>query len=216
MFTGIIEEMGQVSRIRNGIKSQQLSIDAPKLVPLLRKGDSVAVNGVCLTVLDKSETAFIADVMPESMMRTSLAALRLHSKVNLELALRSDSRLGGHFVLGHVDGVGKIEKIQKDDIAVRFSIDAPPSIMSYIIEKGSVALDGISLTVVSFTEHSFEVSVIPHTMAQTNLSLKKVGDLLNIEVDVLGKYAEKFLVPTNRTNHTSSVMDWSFLSENGY
>lgn len=193
MFTGIIEEMGQVSRIRNGIKSQQLSIDAPKLVPLLRKGDSVAVNGVCLTVLDKSEKAFIADVMPESMMRTSLAALRLHSKVNLELALRSDSRLGGHFVLGHVDGVGKIEKIQKDDIAVRFSIDAPPSIMSYIIEKGSVALDGISLTVVSFTEHSFEVSVIPHTMAQTNLSLKKVGDLLNIEVDVLGKYAEKFL-----------------------
>lgn len=216
MFTGIIEEMGQVSRIRNGIKSQQLSIDAPKLVPLLRKGDSVAVNGVCLTVLDKSETAFIADVMPESMMRTSLAALRLHSKVNLELALRSDSRLGGHFVLGHVDGVGKIEKIQKDDIAVRFSIDAPPSIMSYIIEKGSVALDGISLTVVSFTEHSFEVSVIPHTMAQTNLSLKKVGDLLNIEVDVLGKYAEKFLAPTNRTNYTSSVMDWSFLSENGY
>ncbi|HFH6893256.1 TPA: riboflavin synthase [Streptococcus agalactiae] len=216
MFTGIIEEMGQVSRIRNGIKSQQLSIDAPKLVPLLRKGDSVAVNGVCLTVLDKSETAFIADVMPESMMRTSLAALRLHSKVNLELALRSDSRLGGHFVLGHVDGVGKIEKIQKDDIAVRFSIDAPPSIMSYIIEKGSVALDGISLTVVSFTEHSFEVSVIPHTMAQTNLSLKKVGDLLNIEVDVLGKYAEKFLAPTNRTNHNSSVMDWSFLSENGY
>lgn len=216
MFTGIIEEMGQVSRIRNGIKSQQLSIDAPKLVPLLRKGDSVAVNGVCLTVLDKSEKAFIADVMPESMMRTSLAALRLHSKVNLELALRSDSRLGGHFVLGHVDGVGKIEKIQKDDIAVRFSIDAPPSIMSYIIEKGSVALDGISLTVVSFTEHSFEVSVIPHTMTQTNLSLKKVGDLLNIEVDVLGKYAEKFLVPTNRTNHTSSVMDWSFLSENGY
>ncbi|HEO6329155.1 TPA: riboflavin synthase [Streptococcus agalactiae] len=216
MFTGIIEEMGQVSRIRNGIKSQQLSIDAPKLVPLLRKGDSVAVNGVCLTVLDKSETAFIADVMPESMMRTSLAALRLHSKVNLELALRSDSRLGGHFVLGHVDGVGKIEKIQKDDIAVRFSIDAPPSIMSYIIEKGSVALDGISLTVVSFTEHSFEVSVIPHTMAQTNLSLKKVGDLLNIEVDVLGKYAEKFLAPTNRPNHTSSVMDWSFLSENGY
>ncbi|BBN22190.1 hypothetical protein B8V46_04535 [Streptococcus agalactiae] len=97
MFTGIIEEMGQVSRIRNGIKSQQLSIDAPKLVPLLRKGDSVAVNGVCLTVLDKSETAFIADVMPESMMRTSLAALRLHSKVNLELALRSDSRLGGAF-----------------------------------------------------------------------------------------------------------------------
>ncbi|MDX5024664.1 riboflavin synthase, partial [Streptococcus suis] len=97
------------------------SIDAPKLVPLLRKGDSVAVNGVCLTVLDKSEKAFIADVMPESMMRTSLAALRLHSKVNLELALRSDSRLGGHFVLGHVDGVGKIEKIQKDDIAVRFS-----------------------------------------------------------------------------------------------
>ncbi|CZT38970.1 riboflavin synthase, partial [Streptococcus agalactiae] len=189
MFTGIIEEMGQVSRIRNGIKSQQLSIDAPKLVPLLRKGDSVAVNGVCLTVLDKSETAFIADVMPESMMRTSLAALRLHSKVNLELALRSDSRLGGHFVLGHVDGVGKIEKIQKDDIAVRFSIDAPPSIMSYIIEKGSVALDGISLTVVSFTEHSFEVSVIPHTMAQTNLSLKKVGDLLNpncqIKLDIL-------------------------------
>lgn len=175
MFTGIIEEMGQVSRIRNGIKSQQLSIDAPKLVPLLRKGDSVAVNGVCLTVLDKSETAFIADVMPESMMRTSLAALRLHSKVNLELALRSDSRLGGHFVLGHVDGVGKIEKIQKDDIAVRFSIDAPPSIMFYIIEKGSVALDGISLTVVSFTEHSFEVSVIPHTMAQTNLSLKRLG-----------------------------------------
>lgn len=175
MFTGIIEEMGQVSRIRNGIKSQQLSIDAPKLVPLLRKGDSVAVNGVCLTVLDKSEKAFIADVMPESMMRTSLAALRLHSKVNLELALRSDSRLGGHFVLGHVDGVGKIEKIQKDDIAVRFSIDAPPSIMSYIIEKGSVALDGISLTVVSFTEHSFEVSVIPHTMTQTNLSLKRLG-----------------------------------------
>lgn len=201
MFTGIIEEMGQVSRIRNGIKSQQLSIDAPKLVPLLRKGDSVAVNGVCLTVLDKSETAFIADVMPESMMRTSLAALRLHSKVNLELALRSDSRLGGHFVLGHVDGVGKIEKIQKDDIAVRFSIDAPPSIMSYIIEKGSVALDGISLTVVSFTEHSFEVSVIPHTMAQTNLSLKKVGDLLNIEVDVLGKYAEKFLAPTIFSTH---------------
>ena len=107
MFTGIIEEMGQVSRIRKGIKSQQLSIDAPKLVPLLRKGDSVAVNGVCLTVLDKSETAFIADVMPESMMRTSLAALRLHSKVNLELALRSDSRLGGILFLDMWMGLEK-------------------------------------------------------------------------------------------------------------
>ena len=193
MFTGIIEEVGTVLGIRRGAKSAVLHIAADKILTDVRMGDSIAVNGVCLTATSVNSNSFTADVMPETLCRSSLADLKSRSQVNLERAMAANGRFGGHIVSGHIDGTGAIKRIQKDDNAVRYEIGADRTILKYIVEKGSVTIDGISLTVTEVSEKSFSVSVIPHTISVTILGEKSVGSIVNLENDIIGKYVEKLL-----------------------
>lgn len=193
MFTGIIEEIGTISAIHRNPLEAKLTISAEKIFSDLKIGDSVAVNGVCLTASDISDNNFTADVMNETFNRSSLSELKSGSPVNLERAMTANGRFGGHIVAGHVDGIGIITNIKKDDNAIWYTISAENCIMKYIIEKGSVAIDGISLTVAQVSKDSFSVSVIPHTARETILSHKKAGDKVNLENDLVGKYVEKLL-----------------------
>ena len=211
MFTGIIEEVGHVARIGGG----SLVIDCQKVLEDVHLGDSIAVNGVCLTVTRFDRSSFTADVMPETVRRTSLAELKKGSPVNLERALTLASRLGGHIVSGHIDGTGEIVKFADEGNAILMTISADSSLLRYIVEKGSVALDGISLTVAAVTDSDFTVSLIPHTREVTNLGSKKVGSSINIEADVLGKYVEKML-GGNHAPTQKSTMTLDFLRENGF
>ncbi|MDR1066389.1 MAG: riboflavin synthase [Clostridiales bacterium] len=189
MFTGIIEEIGTILSLNKGVSSVRLNIRSA--FEDIRLGDSVAVNGVCLTADALTKDGFAADVMPETMRKTSFDKLRAGSKVNLERALRLDGRLGGHIVSGHIDGTGVIESFKKEDNAIWIAVRAPKPTLAYIVEKGSIALDGVSLTVASLSENSFSVSVIPHTARETVLLEKRPGDIINIECDVIGKYILK-------------------------
>lgn len=189
MFTGIIEEIGTIQTMGGGM----LRIGVKLVLDGLHVGDSIAVNGVCLTVTDFDAQSFTADVMPETFRRTSLGALAVGSAVNLERALTLTGRLGGHIVSGHIDGTGQILTVQEEKNARVFRIAAPSAILYYIVEKGSVALDGVSLTVAAVTEKWFSVSLIPHTRQVTTLHAKKPGGRINIETDIVGKYTEKFL-----------------------
>ena len=210
MFTGIIEEVGHVARIGGG----SLVIDCQKVLEDVHLGDSIAVNGVCLTVTHFDRSAFTADVMPETVRRTSLAELKKGSLVNLERALTLASRLGGHIVSGHIDGTGAIVKFADEGNAILMTVSAGPELLRYIVEKGSVALDGISLTVARVTDRDFTVSLIPHTREVTNLGSKKLGSPINIETDVLGKYVEKMLGGTQTAAQSTMTLD--FLRENGF
>ena len=187
MFTGIIEEVGRLERLAGG----EIAIRAKKVLEDVALGDSIAVNGICLTVTRFDEAHFTADVMPETIRRTSLAELRRGSRVNLERALTLKSRLGGHIVSGHIDGAGTIAAMKEEGNAILLTVRASDSVLRYIVEKGSVALDGISLTVARVGAADFTVSLIPHTREITNLREKSVGSRLNIEPDILGKYVEK-------------------------
>ena len=195
MFTGIIEECGSVKAVRKGAVSAVIEISASDVLEGTRVGDSIAVNGVCLTVTSLSPAGFTADVMHETLRRSSLGQLRAGSPVNLERAMALGDRFGGHIVSGHIDGCGTIERIEADDNAVWYTVGAAPELMRYIVQKGSVTLDGISLTVADVERSRFKVSVIPHTRAVTNLSAKGPGSPVNIEADILGKYVEKLLSP---------------------
>ena len=191
-FTGIIEEKGKVK----SLSKNSICIEAKKVLEKTGIGDSIAVNGVCLTVTslgDRENNFFTADVMPETFSRTNLGNLKEGSAVNLERAMAADGRFGGHIVSGHIDGRGKISRIENDGNAVLFWIEADRKIISLIVEKGSVAVDGISLTVAGLSASSFCVSVIPHTLSQTALGLKKTGDLVNLENDMIGKYVARLL-----------------------
>lgn len=200
MFTGLIEEQGRVlTPPRNG----KLSLAASKVTEGLALGDSIAVNGVCLTVSAFSGQRFTADVMPETLHRSNLGELRTGSLVNLERALPATGRFGGHFVSGHIDGVGSLLSVRPEGNALIFSIRAAPELLRGIVEKGSVAIDGISLTVVEVTETLFSVSVIPHTAAVTTLAGKRPGDRLNLETDMLGKYVLRALSLSQPSNNTS-------------
>ena len=193
MFTGIVEEVGTIKNIKKGSKSAILTIQGDVVTKGSNLGDSIAVNGVCLTVTSLSGNTFIADVMAESMRRTSLGSLASGSKVNLERAMAADGRFGGHIVSGHIDGTGTITDFTREDNAVWVTISADSKILKYIIEKGSIAIDGISLTVAYVDSRCFKVSIIPHTAKETTLLSKKVGDIVNLENDVIGKYVEKLL-----------------------
>ncbi|MCI8609199.1 MAG: riboflavin synthase [Firmicutes bacterium] len=193
MFTGIIEEIGAIQNIRRGTASSLLTISGQTVLKDVKDGDSIAVNGVCLTVTSHMSTNFTADVMHETLNRSSLGNLRIGSKVNLERAMAANGRFGGHIVSGHIDGLGTIVDKRQDDIAVWYQIETSPSILRYIIEKGSIAIDGISLTVARVSHDSFQVSIIPHTAAQTTLSFRKIGDRVNLENDLIGKYVEKLI-----------------------
>ncbi|MGB5823456.1 MAG: riboflavin synthase [Proteocatella sp.] len=192
MFTGIIEETGKIVSVQKGQKSSRLSIEGRLIFDDLKLGDSVAVNGVCLTVSSLSKTMFTADVMSETIARSSLGALKQGSLVNLERAMAANGRFGGHIVSGHIDGTGTISGIKKDDNAVWITIDTSDKISRYIIEKGSIAIDGISLTVARESKNQFAVSIIPHTGKETTLLQKKPGDTVNLENDLIGKYVERF------------------------
>ena len=195
MFTGIIEEKGKIKAIKRGAASSVLSIEGSVIFDDLKIGDSVAVNGVCLTATKIEGGAFEADVMHETLDRTGLGQLRPGSAVNLERAMAANGRFGGHIVSGHIDGQGVVKEIKKDDNAIWYYIQAPASIMRYIVGKGSIAIHGISLTVAKVTEDTFAVSIIPHTAAETTLSERKTGDKVNLENDIVGKYVEKLTQP---------------------
>jgi riboflavin synthase len=193
MFTGIIEELGKVQRITRGSKEQRLVITCKKILEDMHLGDSIAVNGVCLTVVEFNDNCFSVDVMNESFSRSSLGELRPGNVVNLERAMAANGRFGGHIVSGHIDGTGKIKSVRQDGNAVWFEISVDSKILRGIVEKGSIAIDGISLTVAAVGPDSFKVSIIPHTLKETVLGSKRVGDRVNLENDVIGKYIRKFL-----------------------
>jgi len=192
MFTGLVQAVGRVSAIDRSSDGARVTIETP-LVAELRAGDSIAVNGVCLSAAALDDGAFAADAMNETLARTSLGGLDPGAEVNLELPLRASARLGGHMVQGHVDAVGTIDSVACDGIARRVRIEAPPEVMRYVIEKGSVAVDGVSLTVAGMDSRSFTVSLIPETLQRTNLGRAGIGDRVNLEVDVLAKYVEKLI-----------------------
>ena len=202
MFTGIIEEVGRIRAIERQAVSARLTVAASKVLSDVHLGDSIAVNGVCLTVTSFGRDYFCADVMHETLNRSSLAGLSAGSVVNLERAMPANGRFGGHIVAGHVDGVGHIANIRRDDTAVWYTVHAGPEILRYVVEKGSITIDGISLTVVAVDGEGFSVSTIPHTVAQTNLSQRRRGDPVNLETDVVGKYIEKLLRPEETKPHT--------------
>lgn len=215
MFTGIVEEMGCVKSVQHGAVSSFVEIKAKAVLSDAHIGDSIAVNGVCLTVTNITADSFRADVMNETLSRSSLGTLRQGGYVNLERAMSANGRFGGHIVSGHIDGTGTIADIKKDGIAVWYTITSSPEILRYIVEKGSVAIDGISLTVADVSDTDFKISVIPHTAAQTVLGFKKSGDIVNIENDIIGKYVEKLMgYGTDKSQKSSITMD--FLAENGF
>ncbi len=219
MFTGIVEEVGHIISIDRNSASCSLCIEAKKVLEGSNIGDSICVNGVCLTATSIDKGSFRADVMPETLRRSSLSELTNGSKVNLERAMAANGRFGGHIVSGHIDSTGIIKDIRPEDNAVWFTIKADKDILKYIVEKGSVALDGISLTVAGVDADSFKVSVIPHTRQVTSLAEKKGGSLINIECDILGKYVEKLLrfnEEDKSDNGTGSSITLEFLQENGF
>lgn len=193
MFTGIVEETGVIRRIQKGRASAVLTIGAARVLEGTQIGDSIAVNGICLTVTELSGDTFTADVMHETLNRTAFSRLAPGSRVNLERAMAADGRFGGHIVAGHVDGVGTITEIRKDDNAIWYTFRAEPQVLRYIVEKGSITVDGISLTVAAVGNTSFSISAIPHTVSQTVLQDRKKGDPVNLETDIIGKYVEKLL-----------------------
>ncbi|MDD4803157.1 MAG: riboflavin synthase [Syntrophomonas sp.] len=214
MFTGIVEELGTVKRINRGSNSCQIAILAEKILEDVKIGDSIAINGVCLTVTTFERDSFSADMMAETMEKTNLKHLSSGQRVNLERAARLGDRMGGHLVQGHVDAVGTIMEHQQVDIAMVLRISAPAEMLHYLVAKGSVAIDGISLTVVNVLTDSFTVSIIPHTAKVTTLGLKKPGDTVNLESDIIGRYVEKLL--KKNTGLQQSGMTCEFLAENGF
>ena len=216
MFTGIVEEKGKVKSIKKGAKSAILSIEGNKIFEDVHLGDSIAVNGVCLTVTSYSKNVFTADVMNETLKRSSLGSLKNGSEVNLERAMAANGRFGGHIVSGHIDGTGVISDMSKDDIAIWVTISTTAEILRLIVEKGSIAIDGISLTVARVSNTDFAVSVIPHTGANTTLLDKKVGDVVNLENDITGKYIEKLLGLSKEEKKPESRITKDFLTKYGF
>ncbi|WP_227763930.1 riboflavin synthase [Zhaonella formicivorans] len=215
MFTGIIEELGTVLEAKRLQSKNYLRIQASLVLEGTKLGDSIAVNGVCLTVVSLDKSSFTVDVMPETYRKTTLEKLSPGDKVNLERAMSAQGRFGGHFVSGHVDSTGEILTIAREENAVLLEIGAPPSTMRYIVEKGSIAVEGISLTVAKVDEKSFWLSLIPHTYALTNLQYKRKGSQLNLETDMLAKYIEKFTL-LNREVQPKRKLTLSYLQELGF
>ena len=215
MFTGIVEEMGTIRSIRRGPHSAIIEIQAKVVLEDIHIGDSIAVNGVCLTATSFTANSFTADVMHETLNRSSLASLKPGSRVNLERAMAANGRFGGHIVSGHVDGLGTVLSTLRDDNAIWYTIGTSPEVLRYIVEKGSITIDGISLTVARVDSQSFSISAIPHTVAVTVLQDRKPGDKVNLETDIIGKYVEKLLQP-KETPKKESGITWDFLVKYGF
>lgn len=216
MFTGIIEETGKIISVQRGRNSSRLMIQGKVIFEDVKEGDSVAVNGVCLTVSSFENQVFSADVMSETLSRSTLGWLKACDRVNLERAMPAYGRFGGHIVSGHIDGTGVVASIQKDDNAIWFSIRTTEKILRYIVEKGSVAIDGVSLTVAAVQDDMFKVSIIPHTAKATTLADKNVGDMVNLENDIVGKYIEKLLAAPQTAQKPQSNITAEFLMKNGF
>lgn len=193
MFTGIVEEVGTIRSLQMRGNSGSISIVANKVLEGTQIGDSIAVNGICLTVTSLLSDGFTADVMAETVRRSGLDQAKMGDSVNLERAMAADGRFGGHIVSGHIDGTGVIREYRREENAVWVTIATSPEILSLIVEKGSICIDGISLTVATVSEHSFQVSIIPHTAEETTLIRKHTGDVVNLENDVVGKYVQRLL-----------------------
>lgn len=218
MFTGIVEEIGSIKGISKGANSAVLTLSAKKVLEDVSLGDSIAVNGVCLTVTSYRQGEFTVDVMHETMDRSSLSSLKAGSKVNLERAMIANGRFGGHIVSGHIDGTGKIVSVKKDDNAVWYQISADKKILKYIIENGSITIDGISLTVAKVTDRDFSVSIIPHTLENTILAYKSEGHIVNLENDCIAKYVEKLMNFGNLDSKQENKHEITreFLLKNGF
>jgi riboflavin synthase len=193
MFTGIVREVGTVAALDGGDEGVRVEIDAPATAPAVALGDSVAVNGVCLTVVATGGGRLAFDAVPETLSRTALRTLDSGSRVNLEPALRAGDPMGGHVVQGHVDGVGAVRSVEPEGEGARIWFDAPPEVLRYVVEKGSIAVQGTSLTVAGLDDRGFAVALIPHTLAETTLGTLAAGDPVNLEADVLAKYVERLL-----------------------
>lgn len=217
MFTGIVEEIGRIVSIKKGAQSLVLTISGNIIFDDLKIGDSVSVNGVCLTATTVGNKQFTADVMPESIKMTTFTNLKANDSVNLERAMPADGRFGGHIVAGHVDGTGRITHIERRDNAVIFTIHADRSIMDYVIYKGSIAINGISLTIMDCTESTFSVSIIPHTLKETVLGDAVIGTEVNLETDIAGRYIRHFMGLSNTTDRSRSTKSIeSLLVDNGF
>ena len=215
MFTGLIEEIGEIKLIQKGTKSARITIKAEKILQDIKVGDSVSTNGVCLTVTEFNKDFFSVDVMAETIRNSNLGKLKPGSRVNLERALKLSDRLGGHMVSGHIDGIGTVVDTYKEENATWVSIQTTVDILKYIVHKGSITIDGISLTVAYVDESEFKVSIIPHTKDETTLVIKHTGDEVNLECDMLAKYVEK-LLKYNETPKGKKSMTIDFLTTNGF
>lgn len=215
MFCGIVEEMGALTTIEKTLAGTRMMILASIVINDLRLGDSVSVNGTCLTVVAKGEGNFTVEVSPETLSVTTLGDLTVGSPVNLERAMKLNERIGGHLVSGHVDGVGTIRSRHQDGNAIVFTIEAPSEILRYCVMKGSITIDGISLTINEIGDHSFSVAIIPHTAKVTTLGLKQVNDSVNLESDLIGKYVERLLRERSQLPKTAPVIDKDYLQKRG-
>ncbi|MEE9256064.1 MAG: riboflavin synthase [bacterium] len=216
MFSGIIEAVGKIRSIRVGENGARISVEAEDMLAGAKLGDSIAVNGACMTMVELKGSCFEVDVSPESLRLTNLGILRAGDGVNLERALALGDRLGGHMVTGHIDGLGKIRGRREEGDSIWLTVEAPPGVMRYVVFKGSVAVDGISLTVADCDEDSFSISVIPHTSAVTTLTAKKDGAPVNLEADLIGKYVEKLLSPHAEGRAGGGDITLDKLKEHGY
>lgn len=220
MFTGIIEGLGTIREIRSSGRGSRFFLDTEFVLDRTRIGDSIAVNGACLTVVSLKDRSFAADVSPETLSKTTFGSSRVGERVNIERALRLSDRLDGHLVSGHIDGTGKIASIKTIGEYLIVSVDVPEKLSRYMISKGSVAVDGVSLTINTCDRKTFDVSIIPHTGSLTTIGFKKVGDTVNIETDMIGKYVERFLmIPATDSREKSigsGTIDLRFLEKTGF
>ena len=211
MFTGLITELGEIAALEKKAGSARISVKAGKILPDAAIGDSISVNGVCLTVTNIDKDTLFFDVSYETLNSTNLESMKKGDHVNLEPSLRPNSKLGGHFVTGHVDGVGRIRSKTLSGNAVRFEIEAPAHVLKYLVEKGSVAVDGISLTVVDVFQDAFSVVIIPHTKKMTTMGFKSAGDTVTLETDILAKYVAKFVSPDSDASLLSALKQSGFI-----
>lgn len=216
MFTGIVEEKGTVKSLSKNTLPAKIQIECSRVLEGSITGDSIAVNGVCLTATELTGNTFTADIMNETLERSSLGALKPGSHVNLERAAALNTRLGGHIVSGHIDGTGKISRIEEIENTFWYTISCSDRLLKFIIEKGSIAIDGISLTVARVNPGNFQVSIIPHTLKETTLMEKKTGDIVNLENDVIGKYVDRLLHFEGKEEKNESRITEAFLLENGF
>ncbi|WP_333886745.1 riboflavin synthase [Clostridium sp.] len=216
MFTGLVEEIGQILEIKNGENSSKITISSKKVLEEVKLGDSIAVNGACLTVTSFTGNSFTVDVMAETLRKSNLKLLKRNSSVNLERAVKVGERLGGHIVTGHIDGISRVKEVKKEDIATWLVIQPPLELLKYMVSKGSVALDGVSLTIAQVHKDCISVSLIPHTKAKTILQYKNVGDEINTECDLIGKYIENLILRREKEPVKSSSITEQLLKENGF